>query len=260
MTVPTVLIKPLIIIDGDISDWVPSERIDYGDVLGFSLYAQTQGDFFYFALSGSVAIGPNTTFWFNTDQNSATGFQIFGFAGGTEFNVNIKSDGTAALYSDGAGQTLILGQHPDCLLADHRDGRIRRAEDGVRQSRGHQYAVRCQRHVFGPTNYSAQPYIAFNETATPVQTRRTGSASCFPDNGGQYFSATAYSQLFMTIESQAMQAGISFDILHESDLTDISKLANYDALVFHPSLMCSPARSTPSPTRSCMRRRNSASA
>ena len=47
-----------------------------------------------------------------------------------------------------------------------------------------------------------------------------------------YFSATAYGQLFMAAQSQAMQAGISFDLLTESDLTNLSKLANYDALVF----------------------------
>src|ERR1700712_5485684 len=36
----------------------------------------------------------------------------------------------------------------------------------------------------------------------------------------------------MAVQSQAMQAGISFDLLNESDLTNLAKLANYDALVF----------------------------
>jgi hypothetical protein len=47
-----------------------------------------------------------------------------------------------------------------------------------------------------------------------------------------YFSATAYSDLIMAAENQAVQAGIPFDLLTESDLTNLSKLVNYDALVF----------------------------
>ena len=36
----------------------------------------------------------------------------------------------------------------------------------------------------------------------------------------------------MAAQSQAMQAGASFDLLTESDLTNLSKLASYDALIF----------------------------
>ena len=32
-----VLNKPLITIDGNLSDWIPSERIDYGDVAGYTI-------------------------------------------------------------------------------------------------------------------------------------------------------------------------------------------------------------------------------
>ena len=32
-------IKPTITIDGNFSDWIASEQIDYGDVPGYSLYA-----------------------------------------------------------------------------------------------------------------------------------------------------------------------------------------------------------------------------
>lgn len=64
-------------------------------------------DKFVFALKSAVAIGQNTTFWLNTDANVATGHQIFGFAGGAEFNVNIGADGVARLYSGADGQTLV---------------------------------------------------------------------------------------------------------------------------------------------------------
>ena len=91
--------KPVIKVDGDFSDWVASERIDFGDVVGYSLYASAQSGFLYFDLNYTAAVGPSTTIWLNTDLNAATGYQIFGFAGGAEYNVNIKPDGTAALYT-----------------------------------------------------------------------------------------------------------------------------------------------------------------
>ena len=101
------IIKPTITIDGNFSDWVSSERIDYGDVTGYSLYSEAQNGFLYFDLNAptGVAIGPTTTIWLNTDLNAATGYQIFGFAGGAEYNVEINADGTASLYQDSAGQT-----------------------------------------------------------------------------------------------------------------------------------------------------------
>ena len=59
------------------------------------------------AVSAPVAIGANTTAWLNTDRNAATGFQIFGFAGGAEFNVNFDATGQPALYTGNAGQTAV---------------------------------------------------------------------------------------------------------------------------------------------------------
>ena len=78
----TVATKPTITIDGNTSDWIASERIDYGDVPGYSLYATVQGGSLYFDLNCTrvvtMAVGPNTTIWLNTDLNAATGYQIFG--------------------------------------------------------------------------------------------------------------------------------------------------------------------------------------
>ena len=98
MTVAT-LPKPIIKLDGDLSDWVASERIDYGDMAGYSLYAQVQGDYFDFAFGAPLQIGAGTTFWFNTDLNAATGFEVFGWAAGAEYSVTINSDSTATLYT-----------------------------------------------------------------------------------------------------------------------------------------------------------------
>lgn len=48
----------------------------------------------------------------------------------------------------------------------------------------------------------------------------------------KFFDLTAYSQLFMAMQHQAMMAGIPFDVLSEDDLTDVNKIVNYDALIF----------------------------
>ena len=111
--------KPTISIDGSFSDWSASERIDFGDITSYSLYATVQSGSLYFDLNYTTAIGPNTTIWLNTDLNAATGYQIFGNAGGAEYNVNIKTDGTAALYTGADGQTLVLDNIPIAYSADH---------------------------------------------------------------------------------------------------------------------------------------------
>ncbi len=231
----TLSVKPTINIDGVLTDWVPAERIDYGDLPGFTFYATAQGDNFDFALSAPVAIGANTTFWFDTDQNATTGYQIFGFAGGAEFNLNVRSDGTAAVYTGGAGETLVLDNIPVAYSADQTviEFAIPKSALGNPEAMNVLYDVNDS--LFGPSNYSAQPYVAYNNDLVRTDpTHRIGIVfSQTTENN--YFSKTAYAQLLMAVESQAMQAGISFDLLTEADLTNAAKLANYDALVF-PSM------------------------
>lgn len=227
--------KPTIYLDGLLNDWVAAEQIDYGDVPGFTFYAQPQGDSFYFALSSAVPISTNTTFWFDTDRNPSTGYQIFGFAGGAEFNVNIKADGTAAVYTGGAGQTLVLDNIPVAYSADHQviEFSVPKVSLGTPESMNVLYDVND--NIFGPANYSATPYLTYNNNVVRTDpTHRIGIVFS-QTTEDHFFSKTAYAQLFMAMQSQAMQAGISFDLLDESDLTNVAKLANYDALVF-PSL------------------------
>jgi hypothetical protein len=45
-------------------------------------------------------------------------------------------------------------------------------------------------------------------------------------------NSRSYSQLFMAMQHQSMMAGIPFDLLTETDLTDVNKIVNYDALIF----------------------------
>lgn len=54
------------------------------------------------------------------------------------------------------------------------------------------------------------------------------------------YSSDQYARLFMEAQNQALQAGIPFDILTEADLTDLSIVKQYNALVF-PSFVAAPA-------------------
>ena len=228
-----VLPKPLITIDGDLSDWVASERIDYGDVPGYTVYAQAQGDYFYIAISAPVTIGSNTTAWFNTDLNTATGYQIFGFAGGAEYNLNISSDKTAGLYTGAAGENLVPG---NISLAYSADGQsiefaIPKAALGNASAIDTLYDVNDT--TFLPANYSAQPYVVYDDLDV-APTHRV--AIVYSDTSANlYFSPTAYSDLFMAAQNQARIAGVSYDVIDELQLTDINNLTGYDALIF-PSM------------------------
>ncbi|MBK8431431.1 MAG: hypothetical protein IPL28_09145 [Chloroflexi bacterium] len=80
-------------------------------VSGYALYATYDPNTadYLFAVRAPVAIGATTTLWLNTDQNPATGYQVSGFAGGAEFNINIFGDGQPYLYTGADGQIFTFG-------------------------------------------------------------------------------------------------------------------------------------------------------
>jgi serralysin len=233
--------KPVIKVDGDFSDWVASERIDFGDVVGYSLYASAQSGFLYFDLNYTAAVGPSTTIWLNTDLNAATGYQIFGFAGGAEYNVNIKPDGTAALYTGADGQTLVLDNIPIAYSADHTQVELAiplaslgnpTTPIGVLSD--------VNNAIFAPGNYSGQPYIAPSNDVARTPTHKvaivysgTTAANYFRGLGDAVGApSTTYSDLFMAAQNQARMAGVAYDVIDEAQLTDVNNLIGYDALIF----------------------------
>ena len=234
MTVAT-LPKPIIKLDGDLSDWVASERIDYGDMAGYSLYAQVQGDYFDFAFSAPLQIGAGTTFWFNTDLNAATGFEVFTWAVGAEYSVTINSDSTATLYTyDAAGAILAQSSVQIAYSTDHQtvEFAVATADIGNPGAINTYYGVN-DGVVYGPSDFTTQPYVAYADNGVTRTDPSMRIGIVYSDTtAANYFSATAYSDLIMAAENQAVQAGIPFDLLTEADLTDLSKLVNYDALVF----------------------------
>jgi Ca2+-binding RTX toxin-like protein len=227
-----------ITLDGALTDWSAADQIDKPDstsTTGYNIYGKVTGGSFVFALQAPVAIGANTTAWFNTDQNVTTGFKIFGEPGGAEFNVNFDATGTPHLYTGAAGATAVPGvtvsfgysadKHvvefavPTTALGSPRiAGTLWDVNDGATL----------------PGNYWGPQYDVIDPAGLPARTDFTRQIGIvFSDtSAAKYFDKTAYSQLFMAAQNQAAMAGVHYDILTETDLTDLSKLVNYDALLF----------------------------
>ena len=72
-----------ITLDGTLGDWGAPV---YDDGAGHKVYARYADGSFVFAATGA---GTGTTFWLNTDSNSATGYQS-GEAGGAEYFIDLR--------------------------------------------------------------------------------------------------------------------------------------------------------------------------
>ncbi len=223
-------------LDGDLADWSPAERLDGpgSGVDGYEVYGAIESDHVILALRAGEPIGANTTAWFNVDQDSSTGHQIFGTTGGAEFNINFDATGAPALYTGAAGETLVEAGLSHSYSADGTV--VEFAVDknlllGSGQNIDLLFDVNDQ--VFLPGDYQT-PYTLRDSSGLPPRTDlSTKVAIVFSETtAANFFSETAYSQLFMAAQNQAGMAGVPFDVLSESDLTDISNLVNYDTIIF----------------------------
>ena len=94
--------------------------------------------------------------------------------------------------------------------------------------------------VSAPGNFSGQPYIAPSADVARTPTHKV--AIVYSDTTAKnYFRSlgdpagapsTAYSDLFMAAQNQARMAGVSYDVIDESQLTNVNNLIGYDALIF----------------------------
>ncbi len=219
-------------IDGTLDDWTAADRIDRGLDAGYAIYARSDGADFAFAMTAPTLIGANTTAWLNTDRNATTGYQVFGFAGGAEYNVNFAADGTVSLYSGAAGQTLVAGGLQAAWSADRTTVEFRVPKAAIGNPRAIDTIYDVNDTAFLPGNYSSTPFTVFNDTGVVAAAGQRIAIVWSETTASNYFSKTAYSQLFMAAQSQAMQAGVPFDILTEDDLTNLATLAKYDSIVF----------------------------
>lgn len=237
-----------ITLDGNLNDWSTSDRLDYlpgTSQPGYESYGKYTGDAFVFAIKAptGTTIGQNTTIWIDSDRNSSTGYQIFqpsgafGGFGGAEFQINIDPDGKAYLYQATGTNSLQRVNTPLSVAFDSAqqiwEVAVPTTLLGSTPAAMNLYAD-MNNTAFLPGDYTLNHYTVFANKVLPTRTDISKKIGIIysETSANQYFSKTAYSQLLMSVQDEAMMAGIPFDLLTEADLTDLSKLVNYDALVF----------------------------
>ena len=84
-----------------------------------------------------------------------------------------------------------------------------------------------------PGDYTKPEYTITDPATLQARTPTHKVAIVYSDTSANlYFSQTAYSDLFMAAQNQARMAGVSYDVIDESQLTNINNLVGYDALIF----------------------------
>ncbi|WP_176594362.1 cadherin domain-containing protein [Sphingobium sp. EM0848] len=220
-------------LDGSLNDWLSTDRVDNNSVSGYQVYSTVNNGDFVFALSSAVAMGAGTTIWLNTDGKAATGYQVFGSTIGAEYNISVDANGQLSLYTGGQAQTLVQANLQEAWSADRKVVEFRLPASLVGNPQVMYTAYDFNNQTYLPTNYfSGQEFAVFNQSTAPSTPNERIGIVYSATTAANYFSTTAYSQLFMSAQEQAQQAGVAYDILTEADLTNLSKLSQYKALVF----------------------------
>ena len=226
-------------LDGSLTaDWSATDRIDAsGGVAGYEVYGKSSGDSFVMALKAPVIIGANTTVWINSDHNASTGYQVFGSAAGAEYAIEFDSAGAPKLYSVNAttgAETLVNGALLYGYSADKTvvEFALPKANVGTPLLLDVLYDINNTTYL--PQVYSGPQYEIVDTAQLPViaESSKRVAIVYSATTAANYFSSTAYSQLFMAAQNQAIGAGIPYDVLSENDLTNIATVAKYDAIVF----------------------------
>jgi RTX calcium-binding nonapeptide repeat (4 copies)/Polysaccharide deacetylase len=236
---PTTAAYGNITVDGSLADWKQIDRLDYQPGVaqaGYQIFGKNTADGYVFAVDSAVAVGANTTIWLDTDQNRSTGFQIFGTtptSAGAEYNINIAADGNAYLYTGGAGQNIVAKVDAK-LSADGKQWEVGVSKNLLSVTgAGINVLADVNNTTFLPGDYSRSPLTV---SSTPLPTRTDLSKKVgivySETSANRFFDKKAYGQLFGNAQNQATQAGINFDILTETDLKDLSKVVQYDSLIF----------------------------
>lgn len=230
-------------IDGNASDWTAQDRLDLppgSPVAGYQLYGRYEDNAYKLLLkSDNRIIGTGTTIWLDTDQNVATGYQIFGSMGGAEYNINIHTDGKPYLYTGAAAQNYVGGPLTHVQTNSGTGSVLEMVIPETMLGTPSGTAIRLLLDIndqdFMPSYYtSSNLYVLRRQALPPANTsaeRRIGIVHS-KTTADRFWAGKSYSQLFMTMQMQAIMAGIPFDLLTEEDLTDLNKVIQYDTLVF----------------------------
>ena len=247
------------VIDGSLTDWTASELLSLPgtSASGYELYGtvETTGtgtsatSSYVFGLQASVPIGVGTNFWLNTDQNIATGKQIFGGTAdtGAEYYVSVgraTASGPLQPLLYDAGGNYIEPISSYAFSADGKSLEFSLAGATINKPTGGNIDVKVNVNssaAYLPSVYAGNTYTVTDPatvTAPASHTLKIGIV--YSDTtAAHYFGTTdptvgqtAYDQLFMASQNQATAAGVPFDVLTESDLKNIAKISQYSALVF----------------------------
>ena len=209
-------------------------------VAGYEIYGKYANGEFDFAIKSNIDISTNTTFWFDTDKNPLTGYQAFGGVNetGAEYNVNIGRDGVARLYTGAAGQNFV-GNIQWAIGQDHKtiEFALPKTLIGADVTTVSMKAD-VDDTVFLPGSYAAGKYTVTDPASLPPPVTPADGyriAIVYSEtSANNYFSKTAYSQLFMAAQSQAWLPVSRSTSFQRPDLTtgNLTKLAGYDAIVF----------------------------
>jgi Ca2+-binding RTX toxin-like protein len=226
-------------IDGNLTDWSSASRLNPAGTTtaGYSLYGDLSGGTLTFAIQAPIgtSIGTYTTIWLDTDKNTATGYGIWGLYKGYDYNINIAADGKPYLYTGADGQTLVSATPLTYAYnADHTVLELSLSAAQIGGTKSLNVLADVNNSVFLPGDYGAGPYTLTDPGSLPARTYTGHKVGIVysESTAANYFSPMAYSQLFMAAQDQATAAGVPYDLLSEADLTDLTKLANYDALIF----------------------------
>lgn len=96
-------------IDGNLADWTPLAGPDpapWQSPAGYELYGTYDagtGTYLLAIKTDGTAIESGTTVWPNTDQNPRTGYLIWDWAVGAEYNVNFYTDSQPQVHTGADG-------------------------------------------------------------------------------------------------------------------------------------------------------------
>jgi serralysin len=246
--VPVVTKKPPVItVDGNLSEWTTDQLIETpaNTVAGYNLYGTVENGTYYIAIQATSAtdpvIGPGTTIWLNTDQNTATGYSPFGSIG-ADYNIT-NVGGSFYLYTGAAGQNLVSATPLTAALSPNGESLEIAIPRSLVTPTGGTAPTNINvadwintGAVYQPTDYTLPEYTITDPATLQTVAPTHKVAIVYSDTSANlYFNQTAYSDLFMAAQNQARMAGVSYDVIDESQLTNINNLLGYDALIF-PSM------------------------
>jgi hypothetical protein len=230
-----------ITLDGSLSDWLPTDTLYDNAATGYHINGTSNATNFFMSITAPTTIGSGTKVWFDTDRDITTGLELFGsnpatnnYSVGAEYYLQFDSTNTVSLYNavtNAFVSNVQAAWSPDGHTVELA---ISKSASGLNTSSSIDTYVNVNNdpNAYLPGNFSGPGYTIFSDTGiTHALDKRIGIVWS-DTTAANFFSETAYSDLFMSAQSQAREAGVPFDILTESDLKDLSKLSHYDALVF----------------------------